>query len=177
MLGKTLVRRIGNQVVKGKIVEAEAYAGFDDKASHTHKGQTQRNGIMFGQAGFAYVYFTYGLHYLFNIVTEVGNYPSAVLIRAIEPISGLKFIEENRPGRKFYELTSGPAKLTQALRIDKYFNGTDMTTAETLWLEKGENLKASEIVKGPRVGVRYSEECQHWPWRFFIKDNRFVSKL
>jgi len=176
LLGKILVREIGNQRITGRIVETEAYAGFDDKASHAHKGQTPRNSILFGPAGFAYVYFTYGLHHLFNIVTEDVNFPSAVLVRAIEPISGIEIIRENRPGRDYHELTSGPAKLTKALKIDKCFNGIDVTIEDDIWVEEGEEVLKSRIVSAPRVGVGYSEECRYWPWRFYIKDNLFVSK-
>lgn len=176
LLGKLIIREIGNQRLVGKIVETEAYAGFEDKASHAHKGKTARNTVMFGGAGNAYVYFTYGLHYLFNIVTEDTDYPSAVLIRAVEPIGGLEIIKERRKDRPYYELTSGPAKFTQAFNIDKCFNGFDLTEGKNLWLEDGESIRKSSVGTSPRIGVGYSEECAEWPWRFFIKNNKFVSK-
>ena len=175
LLGKVIIREIGTQKITARIVETEAYAGLDDKASHAHKGRTPRNSIMFGPAGFAYVYFTYGLHHLFNIVTEEVNYPSAVLIRAVEPISGLKFIQENRQGRKYHELTSGPAKFTKAFRIDKCFNGVDITIGKSIWVEDGPAISENRIATTPRIGVGYSEECAKWPRRFFIKDNQFIS--
>ena len=176
LLGKVIIREIGTQKISARIVETEAYAGFDDKASHAHTGRTPRNSVMFGPAGLAYVYFTYGLHHLFCVVTEEVNYPSAVLIRAVEPISGVKIIQENRPERKFHELTNGPAKFTKAFRIDKCFNGIDVTAGKGIWIEEGESIEKNRIVTGPRIGVGYSEECAEWPRRFFIKDNQFISK-
>lgn len=176
LLGKVIIREIGTQRITGRIVETEAYAGFDDKASHAHKGRTPRNSVMFGPAGFAYVYFTYGLHHLFNIVTEEVNYPSAVLIRAVEPISGLKLIQKNRPKRKFHELTNGPAKFTKAFQIDKCFNGIDVSAGKGLWIENGPPIDKNRIVITSRIGVGYSKECAEWPRRFFIKDNQFISR-
>lgn len=176
LLGKTIVRQIGTHTLSGTIVETEAYAGFDDKASHAHKGKTARNSVMFGPAGFSYVYFTYGMHYLFNVVTEDINYPSAVLIRAVEPISGIKLIQENRPERKFHDLTNGPAKFTKAFRIDKCYNGLDITSGQSIWIENSPIISDDRIVTGPRIGVGYSMECADWPRRFYIKGNQFVSR-
>lgn len=176
LLGKIVVREIGNHTLTGRIVETEAYAGFDDKASHAHKGKTPRCNVMFGPAGFAYIYLTYGMHHLFNIVTEDVNYPAAVLIRAVEPISGLEIIQENREGRSYHELTSGPAKFTQAFAIDRHFNGLNITKGRGLWIEEGENIANSEIEITPRIGVGYAEECIDWPRRFYVKGSKFVSR-
>ena len=176
LLGKIVVREIGNHRLTAKVVETEAYAGFDDKASHAHKGKTPRCSIMFGPAGFAYVYLTYGMHHLLNIVTEDVNYPAAVLIRAVEPISGLEIIQENRKNRSYHELTSGPAKFTKAFAIDKNFNGLNITQGRTLWIEDGENIKNQYIVATSRIGVNYAEECVDWPRRFYVKGNKFVSR-
>lgn len=176
LLGKTVVREIGNHFLTAKIVETEAYAGFDDKASHAHSGKTPRCNVMFGPAGFAYVYFTYGMHYLFNVVTEDVNYPSAVLIRAVEPITGLEIIKEHRKNRTYHELTSGPAKFTKAFGIDKNFNGLDLTSGKVMWIEGGEEVQDDGIKITPRIGVSYAEECKDWLRRFYVKGSRFVSK-
>lgn len=176
LLGKTIVRELGNHLLKGKIVETEVYAGLDDKASHAYKGKTPRCNVMFGPAGFAYVYFTYGMHHLFNVVTEDINYPSAVLIRAVEPISGLSIIKENRNGRTYHELTSGPAKFTKAFAIDKNFNGLDLTQGKVMWIEDGENIAQKDIAVTSRIGVTFAQECRDWKRRFYIKKNKFVSR-
>src|SRR5512137_855162 len=126
LLGKRLVRRSGGQRLAGRIVETEAYIGGDDLGCHASVGRTARNDVMFGPAGHAYIYFTYGMHWMFNIVTDVDGFPAAVLIRALEPLAGRAVMERNRKGRTGFDLCSGPAKLAQALDITRALNGVDL---------------------------------------------------
>lgn len=179
LLGKFLVRKKGNLYFVGKIVETEAYLGKNDKASHSHRGQTERNKIMFGPAGFSYVYFTYGMYWLLNFITENEKNPSGVLVRALEPMSGPN-VDELKVG-------SGPAKLTKWMKIDGTLNNIDVTKSDELFVTdhlklqeldlESENLPQKEIIAGPRIGINYAEEHQKLPLRFYIKGNRFVSKI
>ena len=157
------------QGVRFKIVETEAYNGPKDLASHASIGKTERNKIMFDGPGTIYVYFTYGMHYMLNIVTEEKDYPAAVLIRAVEPICR---------DAKFCVSTNGPAKLTKALKIDKSFNGLPIYTKKYgFWIEShAEELKPSQVARATRVGIDYAKGYKDKKWRFYIKDNKFVSK-
>lgn len=180
LLGCFLVRKISSlnkggrgKILRYKIVETEAYCGSNDLASHANRGRTERNGVMFGEPGIIYVYFTYGMHYMLNIVTEKKDYPAAVLIRAVEPISqNIKHITHN------ILKTNGPAKLTKFLQIDKRFNNLPVYTKKRdLWIEgRAENLKPSQIVKTVRIGVDYARGYKDKKWRFYIRGNEFVSK-
>ena len=169
LIGKKLVRRIGSLELSGMIVETEAYCGEEDSACHAHRGKTKRNSVMFGPPGHAYVYFTYGMHYLLNMVTEAEGKPCAVLIRALLPIAGLEEMEARRK-RKGSELTNGPAKLCQALEIDKSLNGWNLTAGDQLWVEDYKNIPAKLITVTPRIGINYATE-QHRKalWRFVVK--------
>jgi DNA-3-methyladenine glycosylase len=169
LIGKKLVRQIGGLELSGMIVETEAYCGKEDSACHAHRGKTKRNSVMFGPPGHAYVYFTYGMHYLLNMVTETEGKPCAVLIRAILPIDGLEEMEARRK-RKSPELTNGPAKLCQALGIDKSLNGWNLTAGDELWVEDYKNISAKFITATPRIGIDYAKE-QHRQalWRFVVK--------
>ena len=174
LLGCFLIRKIDNQLLKTKIIEVEAYPGPHDLACHASKGCTPRNKVMFGSAGHIYVYFTYGMHYLLNIVTENKNYPAAVLIRAIDPLNkgsdgDLKAIVKS---------TNGPAKLTKFLKIDKSFYSLPIYQKKSgLWIEsRKEEIEEKNIVKTARIGIDYAKEYKDKPWRFYIKDNFFVSK-
>jgi len=174
LLGKVLVRIIDGKVISGAIVESEAYRSTDDPASHSHRGKTERNSVMFGEVGHAYVYFTYGNHYCLNIVAKEDNTPAgAVLIRAIEPIEGISFMRRYRKTSDPYNLTSGPGKLTQALKVTKRQNGVDVTKKEELYVVNGKHIDESEIVATSRIGIRVALDK---PWRFLIADNEFVSK-
>jgi len=174
LLGKILVRIIDGKVISGTIVESEAYRSTDDPASHSHRGKTERNSVMFGEVGHAYVYFTYGNHYCLNIVAKEDNTPAgAVLIRAIEPIEGVSFMRRYRKTSDPYNLTSGPGKLTQALKVTKRQNGVDVTKKEELYVVNGKHIDESEIVATSRIGIRVALDK---PWRFLIADNEFVSK-
>lgn len=156
LLGKKLVRRQKGRILSGMIVETEAYLSRSDSASHAYKGQTPRNSVMFGPAGRAYVYFIYGMHYMLNVVTEEKGSPGAVLIRAVEPLNGLHQMQARRKkcGR---DLTNGPAKLCQAMAIDKFLNGWDLTCGKTLWLEEYKAMPDTCVIRGPRIGIDYAE--------------------
>ena len=174
ILGKKLIRTtIEGKVLSGIIVEAEAYAGNKDPASHAFRGKTPRNEVMFGEAGHAYVYFTYGFHYCLNFVTS-SRYgkASAVLIRAAEPIAG---IEEMKIGRKtdtVTELASGPGKLGQAFLIDKSLNGVDLTHPDSPI--RVENISSKvKIAVSTRIGINQATDRM---WRFYSKTSPYVSK-
>jgi DNA-3-methyladenine glycosylase len=168
LLGKKLIRRIDGTALSGIIVETEAYCGTNDSACHAHRGQTLRNAVMFGPPGCAYVYFTYGMHYLLNMVTQEEGNPCAVLLRAIEPLSGLTEMRARRK-RHGKELTNGPAKLCQALSIDKSFNGWDLTKGSQLWVEDCQTVEPQSILSTPRIGIDYARKEDHEAlWRFLI---------
>ena len=169
LVGKKLVRQIGGLELSGMIVETEAYCGEEDSACHAHRGKTKRNSVMFGPPGHAYVYFTYGMHYLLNMVTEAEGKPCAVLIRAILPIAGLEEMEARRK-RQGPELTNGPAKLCQALGIDKSLNGWDLTAGDQIWVEDYKTIPAKRVTATPRIGIAYAmEKHRNALWRFVYK--------
>jgi DNA-3-methyladenine glycosylase len=173
LLGKYLVRIDAAGVRAGMILETEAYVGPDDKASHASRGRTPRTALMFGPAGFAYVYLIYGMHHCLNIVTERENYPAAVLIRAVEPSEGLELMQKRRLTLDVRRLTNGPGKLCQAFGIDRRLNGLDMC-GEALFIEaRGTNLV--DIVVTARVGVDYAGPWKDKPWRFYIAGHPGVS--
>jgi len=192
LLGKFLRRKINGNLYVGKIVETEAYLGEKDLACHTSKGMTERNKIMFGPAGHAYIYFIYGMYHCFNVVTEKENDPCAVLIRALEPVkiidrskTGVHSLECNKSCLKQNKLSyrlkselqlNGPAKLCREFEIDKKLNGHDLTLGKKLWIEEGEKIKPSQIKKSKRVGVDYAGIWKNRLLRFYIKDNKFISK-
>ena len=173
LLGKFLLTRIGNDhITGGMIVEAEAYAGPEDRASHAYNGRrTSRTEIMFQEGGVAYVYLCYGIHHLFNIVTNVEGIPHAVLIRAIVPIDGIDLMLRRRDKKAVIsKLTGGPGTLTQALGIHTTHSGTDLT-GHQIWLEdRGIVVPDDQITAGPRVGVNYAGEYTTKPWRFRLKN-------
>jgi DNA-3-methyladenine glycosylase len=155
LLGKMLVRKIGNKTISGIITETEAYRFKDDPASHSFSGITERNKAMFGPVGIAYVYFTYGMHYCMNAVARDDSYDAgAVLIRALEPKKGLNFMIKQRKIDKLSNLTNGPAKLTQALQITKKQYGEDLTKQSVLFIADGIKIKESNVVKRPRIGIK-----------------------
>ena len=138
LLGCRLVRRWNGQRLSGTIVEAEAYIGETDRACHARFGRTPRNAVMYGRPGLTYVYFTYGMHWMLNVVSEAEHFPAAVLIRALEPQEGIDVMLQHRPVTPALELCRGPAKLTQALRIDQALNGVDLCSRRSdLWIETG----------------------------------------
>lgn len=172
LLGCLLVREMQEQRLAGRIVETEAYHQ-SDAASHSYKGQTPRTEIMFGPAGFLYVYFTYGMHYCMNVVTGRAGEGSAVLIRGLEPLEGIEAMRANRHGiAESHQLTNGPAKLCQALAVNKQFNGHDLQ-CEPLRLIPRAPLPKQAITQTTRIGITRDI---HQPWRFYITGNSFVSR-
>ncbi|MBF8436397.1 DNA-3-methyladenine glycosylase [Halanaerobiaceae bacterium Z-7014] len=177
LLGRYLVRESGQGQVITKIVETEAYIGPEDKACHAYDNRrTKRTEVMFGRPGLAYVYLVYGIHNCFNIVAASEGKPEAVLIRAVEPVKGLDFLRENRAigKRPDRELTNGPGKLTEALNINRDYNGISLTGGRDLYLTSGIEVSESVIQSGPRINIDYAEEYKDKNWRFFI-DSDFIS--
>lgn len=172
LLGSYLIRTIKGQKIICRIVETEAY-DQSDPASHSYKGITERNSVMFGPAGYAYVYFTYGMHHCLNIVVGPKGHGSAVLIRAVEPLSSLETIKANRNAiSDIFMLTNGPGKLCQALVIDRSFNGHNLTD-KPLQLILQPKLNRQDIISSKRVGI---SQAKNKLWRFYIKDNPYVSR-
>jgi DNA-3-methyladenine glycosylase len=184
LLGKKLVRRVNGSFLTGIVVETEAYCDADvpDLACHgdrANKGRpTGRTSVMFGPPGYAYVYFTYGVHWMFNVVTGKEGEANAVLIRALEPVAGLDRMRENRNGRSQQELTNGPAKLAQALAIDKSLNGANLCEEDgVIWFEDAPTVSSGLVNIGPRIGLgKTPEPWFSMPWRYWLKNNPFVSK-
>lgn len=168
LLGMHLVRRVGDLRVSGLIFETEAYRGEEDMACHARHGRTPRTEVMYGEAGRAYVYFTYGMHWLLNVVTGEVGYPAAVLLRAIVPEEGLSIIAKNRAGRPEPDWCNGPAKICQALQINGNLNGTSLTNPlGDLWIEQGIQVAEEAVVTGTRIGIgSVPEPWKSIPWRF-----------
>lgn len=169
LLGCLLVRVWEGQRMAGYIAEVEAYQGVDDQACHARAGRTARNAVMFGAPGRAYVYFTYGMHWMLNLVCEAEGVPAAVLIRAIQPAEGLSLMRVLRPnlaGKPGW--LNGPAKLTQALGIGRQQNGADVCSEESgLWVERGISVPKEQVRALPRVGIGYAgEPWLSMPWRW-----------
>jgi DNA-3-methyladenine glycosylase len=200
LLGMRLVRAVDGQRAVGIIVETEAYIGEEDLACHAAAGPTARNAVMYGPPGHAYVYFVYGMHHCLNVVTERRHYPAAILIRALEPESGIEAMAarrrlsaplaaelaelgglsdralaaaRSRPGRVLRTVCAGPGRLCQALAIDRTLNGTSFR-GEELYLEHG--LTPGRILTTPRVGVDYAGPWRRKPWRFLIAGSPWVSR-
>ena len=167
LLGSTL--RCGDVAVR--ITEVEAYAGPDDPGSHSHRGRTTRNAVMFGPPGHLYVYFTYGMHHCANVVCGPEGTPSALLLRAGEVVDGIGTARARRPGASDRDLARGPARLCKAMGIDLADYGTDLATGRVR-LELGGPIDAARISRGPRVGLR---EAADLPWRFWLTDETSVS--
>ena len=201
LLGKYLVVEKGGKYVSGKIVETEAYIGRNDPASHAYRGMTPRNRVMFGDPGYAYVYLTYGMHHCLNFVTEKKGFPAAVLIRALESAEGIEIMRKRRKtvenpalrqaqggersrttkgGENLKSLTNGPAKLCQALGIDRTLNGADLCLGTIYVEDRGLNRtvqargnKPTKTASSSRIGVNEGKDKK---WRFYIENNEFVSR-
>ena len=178
LIGKVLFTNVDGIITGGVIVETEAYS-WKERGCHAYKAKkTPRNSIMFEKGGYAYVYLCYGMHYLFNIVTNRETVPEAVLIRALEPLQGVEEMQIRR--EKIinpYHLTSGPGKLTKALGIDRKWNGKYLLGNE-IWIEDfGQQLPTKDIEASQRIGIDYAGEDAKLPWRFTFKGNLWVSKL
>ena len=177
LLGQVLVRRLDDgEELAGRIVEVEAYLGVDDRASHTFGGRhTKRNASMWLDGGHAYVYFVYGMHWCFNVVSDCEQVPTACLIRSLEPLAGLGEMRRRRARHEVSDLCSGPAKLAQALGIERSLDGADLIHSHKIFVRRGRATKATLIDSAPRVGVDYAGEWAGRAMRFFVRDNPFVS--
>jgi len=178
LLGKELHTRLNGEYTSGIITEVEAYAGRDDKACHANNGlRSKRTEVMYHAGGVAYVYLCYGIHHLFNVVTNGDGMADAVLIRAIQPLDGIEaMLKRRKLSTAEYRLCSGPGTLTTALGIrtqDHY--GTDLQ-GNQIWIEDAPKVEDNYIVTSKRIGVEYAEEDALKPWRFYIKDNPWISK-
>jgi len=174
LLGRILVRRLGDgRLLSARIVETEAYQE-DDPASHSYRGRTNRTEVMFGPPGHLYVYFTYGMHHCMNVVTGSDGEGSAVLLRAAEPLEGVEEMARRRGTDHPRALCSGPGRLCQALGIARQENGLDLMRGHELWLLEGSPVPPSGIDVGSRVGIRSGTEH---PWRFSVHGDRFVSRV
>jgi DNA-3-methyladenine glycosylase len=177
LLGKLLVVPARNGTrVSGKIVEVEAYRGPEDRAAHSFGGRrTKRTETMYGPGGTAYVFFVYGMYNQFNVVTDAADIPHAVLIRAVEPVEGIDLMRKRRRGQTDLDLTNGPGKLCIAFAIDRKLDAADLL-GNRVWLEDAARVPRSQIASGPRVGIDYAQAWKDKPWRFWVKNNSFVSR-
>ncbi|MFN0277287.1 MAG: DNA-3-methyladenine glycosylase [Pyrinomonadaceae bacterium] len=177
LLGKLLVVcDEKNRRVSGMIVETEAYLGVADRGAHSYAGRrTPRNEVTYGIGGHAYVFFVYGMYYQLNVVTGPVDHPHVALIRAVDPVEGIEKMRKRRGPMKDRNLTSGPGKLCIALSIDQSLNGENLR-GKRIWLEDHRSFSGEEIAIGKRIGIDYAGEDADKPWRFWVKDNDFVSK-
>ena len=180
LLGCVLARESGGAILRGRIVEAEAYVGEGDKACHARAGRTPRTDVLYGPPGLAYVYLTYGMHYLLNAVTEPAGRPAAVLIRAVEPLEGLDRMARGRglsngASANPHLLASGPAKLCQAFGLDLRQNRSDLR-GPGLWIEAGDPMPDALVATSPRIGCQTAPApWDLMPWRFYERDSPFVT--
>ncbi|EGT3615067.1 DNA-3-methyladenine glycosylase [Clostridium perfringens] len=186
LLGKILVRKIDGVILKGKIVETEAYIGAIDKASHAYGGKrTNRTETLYAEPGTVYVFSIYGMYYCLNLISEEKDVAAGVLIRGIEPLEGIEKMSQLRYKKNYEELSNyekknfsnGPSKLCMALGIDKRDNCINTISSEELYVEEDFlNKEVFSIVESKRIGIDYAEEAKDFLWRFYIKDNKFISK-
>ena len=175
LLGKIIVRVIDKDIVLvGRIVETEAYTGIHDRASHAYGGKRVRNAPLFGPVGHAYVYFIYGMYYCLNFICREPDVPAGgTLIRAVEPLAGIEYMQQQRHKHKIHDVTNGPGKLTRAFSINKTHNGIDVTKKGELYLLDAPAIASKDIIITPRIGISKAADEM---LRFYIKDNPFVSK-
>lgn len=179
LLGKILVTRFGGQYTSGRIVETEAYAGAIDRASHAYGGRrTARTEILYQEAGTAYIYLCYGIHHLFNVVTNKKDIPHAILIRALEPLEGINMMLR-RTGKKKadYTLTRGPGNLSKALGLSTAFTGHSLLSDDLYIGDDGYKIKKNSILATPRIGVDYAGEDAALLYRFVVKDSKYLSRV
>jgi len=173
LLGRLLISTVGGRRCVARIVETEAYVGPHDPACHAAQWRrTPRNEVLYGEPGLAYVYFTYGMHWCVNVVTEREGFPAAVLLRALEPLEGLATMRRRRRASAAELLAAGPARLTKALGIDRSLNGHRLTEPP-LWIAAGARVAPRRVVVGPRIGIRVAAD---WRLRFYVRDNPCVSR-
>ncbi len=179
LLGKLLVTNFNGLLTSGRIVETEAYNGITDKASHAFGGRrTRRTEVMFGAGGFAYVYLCYGIHHMFNVVTNQDGIPHAILIRGIEPVEGKDIMLERMHKTVFNKTVGkGPGNVTKALGIYTIHTGLSLMSDQIFIADDGFVIKKSQVTASPRVGVDYAGEDAQLLYRFYVKDNPFVSRL
>ncbi|MGN6400420.1 MAG: DNA-3-methyladenine glycosylase [Flavisolibacter sp.] len=176
LLGKVLVTNWNNEYTSGRIVETEAYEGEKDRASHAFRGKTPRTEIMFGEGGKAYVYLCYGIHQMFNIVTNAAGTPHAILIRAVEPIKGVDIMLDRTGKKKLdHTLTRGPGNVGKAFGFHTSQCGISLVSDELFIADDGFKISKSMLGSSPRIGVDYAGEHAEWHYRFFIKGNPYVS--
>jgi DNA-3-methyladenine glycosylase len=178
LLGKVIIKNNDKEMLSGRIVEVEAYDGNTDKAAHSYTGKTKRNKVMFNEGGYLYVYMSYGIHYCCNVVTGAKGFGTAILIRAVEPIDGIETMIKNRFARKLqrdseiFNLTSGPGKVCNAFNITNEHYGTDLTK-DKIFIIDSHLINSEQIKSSKRIGISKSKEL---PWRFFIKNNSYLSR-
>ena len=178
LLGKIFVRKTEEKLLAAKIVETEAYVGAVDESAHSFRGETERNSVMFREGGHLYVYFTYGMYYLANVVTASEGTGDAALLRAMEPLEGIDFFAQNRFGKtelsekEKINLLNGPAKICLAFGIDKEKNGVDLLGDE-IFIVDASPVKENEIAIAERIGISKSKEL---PWRFYLANSKFISR-
>lgn len=177
LLGKVLVTQFEGKHTTGRILEVEAYAGVSDRASHSFGGRrTGRNEVMYGDGGKAYVYLCYGIHHLFNVVTNVKEVPQAILIRALEPVSGADTMLERTGKEKLdYTITRGPGNLSKAMGLLTKHSGISLIGKDIFLADDGVVYAEGEIAASPRIGVEYAKEDALLPYRFFVKGNPYIS--
>lgn len=176
LLGKVLVKRHKDELLKGRIVETEAYLGPEDKGSHAYEGRkTKRTNAMYGIGGTSYVYLIYGMYYCFNVVANIEDVPHAVLVRALEPMEGIEEMMHLRGIGGGNHLTSGPGKLCEALGITKDDNNVDMVISDDMWIED-DGYIPERVRESKRIGIDYAREYRDKPWRYYIDGNPWVSK-
>jgi DNA-3-methyladenine glycosylase len=177
LLGQRLVRIYKGQRLSGIITEVEAYLGVKDKAAHSFGNKrTLRTETMYLPGGYAYIYLIYGMYHCFNITTMHEGVPEAILIRALEPCEGISQMQKLRGKKEIHELTTGPGKLSRALKIDSSLNKIPLDS-DVLFVEKMPSIKKSQIIKTPRIGVDYAEAHALWPLRYYIRGNKFISRI
>ncbi len=179
LLGKFLVTKINGEITSGIIVETEAYRGPDDRACHAYNNRrTPRTEVMFKAGGVAYIYICYGMHHLMNIVTGPEEHAHAVLIRAVQPVDGIEIMAARRNMKADdFRLTRGPGALSVALGLTSQLTGASLHARSTpLWIEdRGVKYTKQQVCSGKRIGVESAGEAAHWPWRYFVKENKYVS--
>nr|WP_042246421.1 DNA-3-methyladenine glycosylase [Nonlabens ulvanivorans] len=179
LIGKKIVSNINGELTSGIITETEAYRGYDDKACHSHLGRfTDRTKVMYEPGGVAYVYLCYGIHHLFNIITNTDGNADAILIRAVEPVEGIDIMLKRRGKKKLDKtLTSGPGNFSKAFALDKSFYGADLTGDE-VWIEKSDlfRFRESDIISTTRIGIDYAGEDKNLPWRFYLNTSDYISR-
>lgn len=177
LLGKLLVHCSTEGMTAGIIVEVEAYVGPEDKGAHSYmRKRTKRTEVQFGLGGYAYIYSIYGIHSCFNVVTNVKDKPEVVLVRAIEPVYGIELMKKRRETNTIFNLCNGPGKLCQAMGITKEQYGYDLCRPD-LFIASYQPTSIKDILISPRINIDYAEECRDYLWRYYLKENPYVSKV